>query len=63
MFNSNRIPYFAYSGSIRNNNITEKLLPILKPHDYKVKDFPGHTIKAYRVIRGIAPLILKLSSR
>jgi hypothetical protein len=60
MFNSNRIPYVAYSGSI---SMTEKLLPIVKTYDYKVRDFPGHTMKAYRGIRDIAPLILNLSSR
>jgi hypothetical protein len=63
MFNSNGIPYVAYSGSIMNTHMNEKLLTIVKTHVYKVKDFPGHTMKAYRGIRGIAPLILNFSSR
>jgi len=63
MFNSNRIPHVAYSGSIRNTHITEKLLPIVKTHHYKVKDFPGHTMKAYRRIRSTSPLNLNSRRR
>jgi hypothetical protein len=43
--------------------MTDKLLLLLKTRAYKVKDVPGHTMKAYGWIRSVAPLILNLSSR